>query len=189
MSVKDWSWQRGPGEGNKLFALYPLGYSEGGHAVWRFRCDCGEIKDIPGGNVFRASDPVKTCGKCSRQKADFSWQRGAGEGSRLFALYPTGECNSSRNSIWLFRCDCGRLKEMPGIYAFRTKTPVLSCGCSRADDCEGLPLSEVTKYASMKRKAEERAAFAGQTKALAEKGYLARTVYVDGKPVKKLVFQ
>jgi hypothetical protein len=56
---------------------------------------------------------------------------------RLVALRPTGE-RKSNSPVYLFRCDCGNLKEL-SITATRTGT--VSCGCVRRETARDLNLT------------------------------------------------
>ncbi|MGL5922859.1 hypothetical protein [Chroococcidiopsis sp.] len=81
--------------------------------VWRLRCDCGNIINLPRGSFDRKGNTQKSCGclgksnYAHRKPRDITGQR---FGS-LVAIALTGK-KVHRKPTWLMQCDCGGTREM-----------------------------------------------------------------------------
>lgn len=64
---------------------------------------------------------------------------------KLVALHPT-TMNNRREMQWIFQCDCGNTKELPGVSV--TKGNTLSCGCLKMSHGE-LKITQLLKEANI----------------------------------------
>ncbi len=103
-----------------LVALEYMGIGNNG-AIWKCRCDCGEIKNIEGYLLRRGS--VKTCGCGIGLKNDFTGKKFG----KLNILKRVGSAKD-RSILWDYKCDCGNLGE---IKSKSLLSGVKSCGCLR----------------------------------------------------------
>lgn len=94
--------------------------------VWRFICDCGNIKDIVGNDV--TSGRTRSCG-CLHDEAAKAANLIDLTGLRFGKLVVVSETNrtASKRVRWLCRCDCGRIKPIHGQRL--TSGLADSCGC------------------------------------------------------------
>ena len=102
-----------------------------GDAMWKCRCDCGNIKIVKGRHL--RSGNTTSCG-CKRIQSliennhkkikDLTNQKFG----MLIALYPNGS-NNNRNIIWHCRCECGNECDISSHDLITGNTK--SCGCAR----------------------------------------------------------
>lgn len=123
-----------------LTAIEPTDERYDGQVVWRCRCDCGNVCDIPSRRLI--SGTVMSCGcqskragagkKFKRQKAkDLSGMRFG----RLVALEPTGE-KKRGYTVWRCQCDCGTICE--ATTSDLTSGHKQSCGCLQSEKSDDL---------------------------------------------------
>lgn len=101
---------------------------ENGHrAIWRFKCDCGNFKEMPVSHVKFGN--VRSCGcKATEHISNLNKEDITGETyDRLIADHPTDKRDVTGSIIWVFRCECGNTIEL-SVGTFRSGR-VHSCGC------------------------------------------------------------
>ena len=92
-----------------------------GGIIWTCECECGNIVDIPGGNLTRKKYGQITCGKCIKAE-DLSGQKFG----KLTAIENTGKKVNDKY-VWKCLCDCGNYTE---VHSANLKNgSVKSCGC------------------------------------------------------------
>ncbi len=87
--------------------------------VWLCQCDCGNSKEVMGGNLRNGN--TRSCG-CNRRKNILHQRFGS-----LVAMMPTDKRDSSGSVVWLCQCDCGQTVERTAKYLRGYKNH--SCGC------------------------------------------------------------
>ena len=99
----------------------------GYQAIWLFKCDCGNPKEMPVANVKFGN--VRSCGcKATEHISNLNKEDITGETfDRLTADHPTDKRDVTGSIIWVFRCECGNTIEL-SVGAFR-KGVYHSCGC------------------------------------------------------------
>lgn len=109
----------------KLVAIKKFGISEKGQTTWLFKCDCGTEKEIEIVRVLHRN--LKDCGclKIGRIN-NITGQKF----ERLTAIKLIG-INKKKETVWLFRCDCGVEKELVASDILKGSTK--SCGCFKVD--------------------------------------------------------
>jgi hypothetical protein len=93
--------------------------TNGGHAYWKFKCDCGTTKVLQGSLV--SSGKTTHCGcKNDLSGRKFGKLRVLGRDKRV----------DNRNSYWVCQCECGNVKtiQRPGLISGE----IISCGCSKS---------------------------------------------------------
>ena len=108
-----------------LEVLEPAGVGTYGNAakklmLYKCKCDCGTVKDIPGALLGRK---INHCG-CVPGKL-----RKINIGDRfgkLEVLASAGVCGHTKLTLYKCKCDCGTLKDIIGVYLGRK---VNDCGC------------------------------------------------------------
>ena len=141
----------------RLVAVCQVGYSTNEktgkrQAVWLWKCDCGNTKEIPASQVKHGG--TRSCG-CkanehisSLKKQDITDQ----QFGRLTAIKPTDQRDMNGGVVWELKCECGNLTYKT-VNVLKTGR-VLSCGCkyretrkdvvkSRHDIVEGTSLSTI----------------------------------------------
>jgi len=104
----------------QLTALEPTEKRISDSVVWRCRCTCGNIVEIP--HTRLVNEPRITCGCVKRKREDKTNQ----EFGNLKALFPT-EKRAGSSVVWRCVCKCGNSIDVP---ANKLKdNPRLSCGC------------------------------------------------------------
>jgi len=101
---------------------------ERGHqAIWLFKCDCGNFKEMPVSNVKFGN--VRSCGcKATEHITNLRRKDITGETfDRLTADHPTDKRDASGSIIWVFNCSCGNTTEL-SVNTFKSGR-VHSCGC------------------------------------------------------------
>jgi len=102
-----------------LTALYPTGEKTSrGSYFWHCKCDCGNEKDIPSGDLL--SGHTGSCGCRSLAVLD-----GLTFG-KLKVLHVTGRSSSAGGRYWLCQCECGRLREVT-THDLRSEHGIRSC--------------------------------------------------------------
>jgi len=96
-------------------------------AVWKFRCDCGNEKNIPVSDVKFSN--VRSCGCMLKEHASvMNTEDITGQiFGRLKAICPTKERTKNGSVVWELACECGNTvyKTVNELKTGR----VLSCGC------------------------------------------------------------
>lgn len=105
----------------------------GTFVAWACRCDCGQEVTVSGGNLRQGV--ATSCGCRKREvlgaTVDIEGQRFG----RLVALMDIGR-GSSRETLWLCRCDCGAETTVPGSSLRSGHT--MSCGCAQREQVSAL---------------------------------------------------
>lgn len=92
-----------------------------GGIIWTCECECGNIVDIPGGNLTRKKYGQITCGRCIKAE-DLTGQKFG----KLTAIENTGKKTNDKY-VWKCLCDCGNYTE---VHSANLKNgSVRSCGC------------------------------------------------------------
>jgi hypothetical protein len=96
------------GKGSKL------PYGKTCRQLWRVRCDCGSVFDLPRG-YFEINGQV-SCG-CKRKQGLVDNRRrpldiGGQRFGNLQAIALTGKKDARNKPTWTFQCDCGNIREM-----------------------------------------------------------------------------
>lgn len=110
--------------------------TSGRHALWSCRCDCGNYVDVSSNSLGTGN--TKSCG-CLRTETSESRSTDISEVryGHLVAITPCHRRAGSQNvMIWRFRCDCGRVVELPKHRVVSGNTS--SCGCTSRVDYDGL---------------------------------------------------
>ena len=111
----------------KLTAIKDVGKrSKSGNRIWRFKCDCGNEKDIIASQVTCGN--TKSCG-CSKDMPSHYKDLTGKRFGRLIVIKRDGSHNG--NAVWLCKCDCGN--EIRVMTYKLTMGKVRSCGCLRTD--------------------------------------------------------
>ena len=98
---------------------------KGDNVFWICRCDCGNIKTINGSSL--RSGRTKSCGCYSKEITSKTTLKNL-EGQRFGRLTVIKRAdNRGKNTYWLCKCDCGRVKEICGKNLVHGLTH--SCGC------------------------------------------------------------
>lgn len=102
-------------------------YYNGHHkTTWKCLCDCGNICYVAGENLKRGDTPSCGCITKENRKKQIKDLTGQRFG-HLTVLKYLGSIDSSRNTKYLVKCDCGKEYE---IYASNlTQGHAKSCGC------------------------------------------------------------
>ena len=107
----------------KLLVIEEAGRSKYGHALWKYKCDCGNVSITSGDNL--RSGATKSCG-CSTIINEKP-------GTRYGMLVVIGRAkkgNEKRRDVrWKCRCDCGNVVMVIG-HQLRCGSSK-SCGCLR----------------------------------------------------------
>lgn len=109
--------------------------------LWRCECECGGEKIVPANYLL--NHHTKSCGCLGREIKENTIKKGD-RWDRLeaveFVRYDTPE--KDHQAIWLFKCDCGKLKEMPvSNVKFGN---VRSCGCKATEHITNLRRKDIT---------------------------------------------
>lgn len=103
---------------------------EGGSSMWKCRCDCGGIINVPTTRLVRLKQKDCGCGR-GRERVNYKdisgWQKGL-----LLALYPTEKRDRKGSIVWMCRCDCGNIIEMTeSDFVYGNS---VSCGCVKKEN-------------------------------------------------------
>lgn len=115
---------------NRLTVLEFVGTDTSKSRIWRCRCDCGNECIVRTSRLVNSV--VKSCG-CLRKEVVSNKTFIDLTGQRFGRLSVTGLKGSFDNHrIWICKCDCGRMTEVPtnSLLSGNTK----SCGCLRIDN-------------------------------------------------------
>lgn len=102
----------------KLTVLYRKNANKQGSVLWACTCDCGSEKDIP--SCYLMHGGAQHCG-CSYPEKNIKGKRFG-----LLVVLEKVFSSSTKNSIWLCRCDCGKEKIINKTALKRGQN---SCGC------------------------------------------------------------
>lgn len=99
--------------------------------IWKWRCDCGKMKEIPSSAVKGGA--VQSCGCLRKERVGTKRMDHTGEKyGRLTAIEFVKTTGSSHDSIWKFQCDCGKMKNVIMNKVKRGDTR--SCGCLQREN-------------------------------------------------------
>lgn len=93
-----------------------------GQIIWFCKCDCGNYKEIPSGNLIGGSTRSCGCLIGVHNKKDITDQRFG----KLVVIKVAGKA-SDGSYTWLCKCDCGNIVEANGC-SLRANVK-RSCGC------------------------------------------------------------
>lgn len=110
----------------KLVVIESTGRTPSQKVLWKCKCDCGKITEVPTGSL--ASGHITTCG-CSRRND----LRGKRFGN-LTAIRDVGK-DARGARIWECKCDCGKIIRTKGTSLVSGNTT--SCGCIMLADLIG----------------------------------------------------
>lgn len=112
----------------KLVVIREAGRATDGRVRWLCKCDCGNMTSTPSTKTLR-NGKCRSCG-CIQEENRISCRKIEMKGlrfGRLVVIMQVG--NSSKNTMWLCRCDCGNTVTVNGNSLRRGAT--VSCGCRR----------------------------------------------------------
>lgn len=140
---------------NSLLAVKRTGKD----GIWLFRCDCGNEKEIPKGNVVKTKNGVKSCGclRGRRKRGNLAENiKGRRFNSLVAVRYDEASSIKHNTTCWLFKCDCGNEKVLR-LTNVNGKTK--SCGCFRKeriryDDITGQKFNRLTAISFVEVKNE-----------------------------------
>lgn len=99
-----------------------------GGAIWACRCDCGEVSQVPAGNLRQGR--TVSCG-CLRRE-DLAGRRFG----KLVVVSLGARSNAGVGAFWNCRCDCGNTVE---VHANKLKSGhTRSCGCAHQEQVRDL---------------------------------------------------
>lgn len=108
-----------------------VGQSKDRKALWKCRCDCGNITTVRGKHLRQGK--IVSCGCYRRQRVTETFFKDL-TGKRFGRLMAK---KVSRNDngcyVWSCQCDCGKIAEVPGNKLTFGHTK--SCGCLLSDVC------------------------------------------------------
>jgi hypothetical protein len=118
--------------GQKFGRLTAIEYVESGvhGAIWKFQCDCGNVKNLAASEVKRGNAQSCGCIHKGRPIADISGQTFG----RMTAIEFVG-IGKRNQAWWKFRCECGAVKELKASDVKSGRTE--SCGCVMYRDISG----------------------------------------------------
>ena len=96
---------------------------------WKFRCDCGTVKDIPKNEVLNGSTKSCGCIYADRPAKEYFDLTGMIFG-RLTAISTKGKYGNT--SMWECKCECGKITTVKASDLRDGGT--LSCGCLRNEN-------------------------------------------------------
>ena len=109
---------------NMLTALEPIRVEPKIGAIWKFKCECGNIVELPASKVT-TKNGTKSCGCLNKKnipKIDLTGKK--------FGKLTVLKCDGTvgrRRMMWICRCDCGTLVKVDGSHLKDGHTN--SCGC------------------------------------------------------------
>lgn len=104
------------------------GPAKGGQAVWRCRCDCGNVVDVLMGNLKQGM--TRSCGCLGREARKRKKIRVEGQRFGKLVVRERVE-DEKRYERWRVVCDCGKETVVNG-YRLR-KGEIRHCGCGRRE--------------------------------------------------------
>ncbi len=110
---------------NKLTLIKDLNKSDShGQRLALFKCDCGNVEEIPFSSVLKGS--IKSCGCIAKPNINnYIGQKF----NKLTLIEDLNKLNSHRQRLALFKCDCGNVEEIP--FSLVLNGYRKSCGCSK----------------------------------------------------------
>ena len=110
----------------RLVAFEPTDKRSSGSVVWRCRCDCGNVVEVPVKRLTRGTTRSCGCLAGAARSTDLTGQRYG----KLVVLRRAGTRRG--HALWECACDCGNTTEVAAdvLTSGRTK----SCGCLRGGD-------------------------------------------------------
>jgi hypothetical protein len=97
-------------------------YKENNKTIWKCICDCGNMKNVSGGNL--KSGDVKSCGCLRREILTIDI---TGEKYGMLTVIKQNGHGKSGRIVWLCKCDCGNVVSVRGNDLRTGRT--ISCGC------------------------------------------------------------
>lgn len=133
----------------KLTVLMKAGFDTRGEALWKCKCDCGNVAKITGGNL-RKKNSTKSCGcllkealaKNLKMRPKIIEMVGIKIG-RLTVIKRAGS-NNDCLATWVCKCDCGWITTVSGKALRSKNNPTLSCGCLRGETLSKLRTRDLT---------------------------------------------
>lgn len=114
----------------RLTVLYEVPKRKNNNIYWHCKCECGNEKDIRGGDLRNGS--TQSCGCLQKEKAANSNSKDllGQKFGRLTVIEKTNKRNKG-SIVWKCKCDCGKIIETSSIYL--TTGDTKSCGCLQKD--------------------------------------------------------
>lgn len=94
-------------------------------SIWKFRCDCGNIVELPASRVTTKNSSTKACGCLNKKNHPKSDLTGMKFGKLTVLKYAGSE--GRRRTMWWCKCDCGNVIKTDGSHLKCGHTK--SCGC------------------------------------------------------------
>lgn len=111
---------------DRLTVLYYAGVSEEHHAIWHYKCSCGNEKDIEA--KYLLSGNTHSCGCYRKEKGRQNMQDLSGQRfGKLVVVSPIEKRTRQGSRIWECRCDCGCTTYVSAANLKGGSTN--SCGC------------------------------------------------------------
>lgn len=95
-------------------------------SIWKFKCDCGNIVELPAGRVKFGT--TKSCG-CIKRDTDSL------VGERFGSWIVLERAYTEKGAFWLCKCDCGNLRKVRAGDLINGSST--NCGCKRTEDLSG----------------------------------------------------
>lgn len=115
---------------NMLTAIELVEIKKGVGAIWKFRCDCGNVIKLPAGRVKFGT--TKSCG-CINHKRNFKDDLTG----KIFGKWTVIEkCSDQSGVKWLCKCKCGNYRKINASDLKNGKSK--NCGCERTADLTGM---------------------------------------------------
>lgn len=111
---------------NMLTSVELVRIEKGIGAIWKFKCDCGNMVELPAGRVKFGT--TKSCG-CINHKTPIKNDL---TGKTFGKWTIVKRENTSKGGKWVCRCDCGNYA-IVGTYDLKNGKST-NCGCSRVED-------------------------------------------------------
>jgi hypothetical protein len=134
----------------KLTVLMRAGFDNWGHALWKCKCDCGNIAIIKGYRLRLKKNPTKSCGCLVKQAfkkighIGYNVKDMVGKKIGRLTVIKRAGSNNDRLATWQCRCDCGSITTVSGKALRSKKNPTLSCGCLRRETLSKLRTRDLT---------------------------------------------
>ncbi len=119
----------------RLTAIKRVANNKRGEAMWLCRCECGNEKEVSASLLRKGV--TKSCGCLRKEMAvEIGEKKTAAaevgvSGRKFGTLTAVKRIGSNKygKSVWLFKCDCGKTKEM--VLSSVINGSIKSCGCVR----------------------------------------------------------
>lgn len=108
--------------------------------MWLCKCQCGNQIKVTSQQL--SSKKKQSCGcleyenRINNMKIQWESDLTGFKVGKLTVIKDTGKRNSSKNKIWLCKCECGNYTEVIGGN-LTSKRPTLSCGCLKTQQSWG----------------------------------------------------